>query len=112
MRNDNIDLQDDLRGLLRPSQTYARPKDVVNDRTLGIQEKRAILASWASDACSVRDAPHLRSHGGYTVSWEEIMDALRLLDRLAQWSGLSSERKSWRGDRKKGGSGGDDAFAS
>jgi hypothetical protein len=107
----DFNFHDDLRGLLRPSQTYAHPMDVVRDRALDIQEKRAVLASWASDACSVPDAPHLRSCCGHTVSWDEIMDALRLLDRVARWRGLFSESKHWKGERSKGGSSGGDSFA-
>jgi len=40
------------------------------------------LASWASDACAVEAAPELRSapHGS-TVRFDDIMDALRLLDK-------------------------------
>jgi hypothetical protein len=47
-------------------------------------EKRAILASWASDACAVEAAPALRRvPGGRLVTFDDVMDALRLLDRDA-----------------------------
>ena len=36
---------------------YIHPTDVTNDTTLTIAEKRAILASWISDARAVEDAP-------------------------------------------------------
>jgi hypothetical protein len=35
----------------------------MNRGALGLQnEKRAVLSSWASDACAVEAAPDLRSH--------------------------------------------------
>ncbi|MGE5165866.1 MAG: hypothetical protein ACM3IH_17825 [Sphingobacteriales bacterium] len=45
---------------------------------------RAILASWASDACALEAAPELRINAsGSVVRWDDIMDALRILDREA-----------------------------
>jgi len=46
------------------------------------QEKRAILSSWASDACAVESIPALRKPPGATrpVGFDAIMDALRSLD--------------------------------
>jgi hypothetical protein len=35
-------------------------RKVVNDPDLTLNEKRAILASWASDACAIEAAPGLR----------------------------------------------------
>jgi hypothetical protein len=56
----------------------------VNDPDLTLNEKRAILASWASDACAVEAAPTLRSAPrGAAVPFDDIMDALRTLDRQA-----------------------------
>jgi hypothetical protein len=46
--------------LLHPARHYARPKDVVADELLTIDERRAILSSWASDACAVESNPPLR----------------------------------------------------
>jgi len=72
----------DLDALLHPARAFAHPIDVVRDPNLTLNEKRAILASWASDACAVEAAPELRftSTGGL-VRWDDIMDALRTLDR-------------------------------
>ena len=39
--------------LLHPANAFAHPADVVHDPDLTLSEKRAILASWASDACAV-----------------------------------------------------------
>ena len=71
----------EIQALLHPSAAFAHPSDVVNDRDLTIQEKRAILSSWASDACAVESCPPLRrTPGGELVTFDEVMDALRSLD--------------------------------
>jgi hypothetical protein len=73
----------DLTALLHPARAFARPMDVVEDHDLTLSEKRAILAAWASDACAVEANPTLRSvTGRSTARFDEIMDALRELDRL------------------------------
>jgi hypothetical protein len=70
--------------LLTPARFFKRPDDVLADRTLDVREKRAILSSWASDACAVESMPALRMPPGAErpVSFDEIMDALVSLDRL------------------------------
>jgi hypothetical protein len=74
----------DLNSLLHPAQAFSRPADVLNDRDLTLSEKRAILASWASDSCAIDSAPALRrAAGAAPVPFDEIMDALRTLDRQA-----------------------------
>jgi hypothetical protein len=75
----------DLDTLLHPAGAFAHPVDVVHDPDLTLNEKHAILASWASDACAVETAPALRKASGAVtpVSFDDIMDALRLLDREA-----------------------------
>jgi hypothetical protein len=78
----------DLDALLHPARAFAHPMDVVRDPDLTLNEKRAILASWASDACAVEAAPELRIAGsGKVVRWDDIMDALRTLDREADGYG-------------------------
>jgi hypothetical protein len=69
--------------LLTPARFFKRPDDVPADRTLDVSEKRAILSSWASDACAVESMPALRLPPGAEspVSFDEIMDALMSLDR-------------------------------
>jgi hypothetical protein len=74
----------DLDTLLHPASAFAHPMNVVHDADLTLNEKRAILASWASDACAIEAAPDLRSTApDRVVRWDEIMDALRVLDGLA-----------------------------
>ena len=50
---DHVDNVIDLNAILHPGSVYDHPRDVIADATLSIGEKRAILASWASDAASV-----------------------------------------------------------
>lgn len=72
----------DLDALLHPARAFAHPMDVVRDPDLTLNEKRAILASWASDACAMEAAPVLRvNNSGNVVRWDDIMDALRTLDK-------------------------------
>jgi len=74
----------DLDALLHPAQAFAHPSQVVNDPDLTLSEKRAILASWASDACAVEAVPALRQAPGMApVRFDDVMDALRTLDRQA-----------------------------
>jgi len=79
----NADYDDfDPDTLLHPANAFACPAEVVNDPDLTLSEKRAILASWASDACAVEAAPALRKpQGGAPVRFDDIIDALRELDR-------------------------------
>lgn len=82
--------------LLRPAVGFQHPDDVVKDPDLGFQEKRAILSSWASDACTVTDQPHLRWLLGSPepVPLFEVIDALERLERreraLNRWRGLDA----------------------
>lgn len=75
----------DLDDLLHPARAFDHPKDVVGDPDLTLNEKRAILASWASDACAVEAAPALRHPPGarQAVSVDDILQALRALDLRA-----------------------------
>jgi len=82
--SDRTDDDFNLDDLLHPADAFGHPSEVVNDPDLTINEKRAILASWASDACAVEAAPDLRvSSKGAPVRFDDIMDALRTLDRQA-----------------------------
>ena len=72
----------DLNDLLHPAQAFESPAAVLEDPDLTVSEKRAILASWASDACAVEAAPDLRAApAGRVVRFDEIMEALRALDK-------------------------------
>jgi len=75
----------DLDNLLHPARAFEHPQHVVNDPDLTLNEKRAILASWASDACAIEAAPDLRQAPGTAqpVRFDDVVDALRALDRQA-----------------------------
>lgn len=68
--------------LLHPSRFYERPRDVLNDKALSNAEKRAILSSWASDACAVESCPALRHpyFAARPVGFDDVMSALAELD--------------------------------
>jgi hypothetical protein len=76
----------ELDGLLHPARVFGAPRDVVDNTNLTLDEKRAILASWASDACAVEAAPALRRApgAGQIVTVDEILEALCLLDRQSR----------------------------
>jgi hypothetical protein len=71
-----------LDDLLHPAQAFEHPRHVVEDPDLTLNEKRAILASWASDACAIEAAPALRQAPGTThpARFDDVMEALRTLD--------------------------------
>ena len=78
-RSDNVI---DLNAILHPGSVYDHPRDVVADTTLSTGEKRAILASWASDAAAVASNPALRELPGShrIVAIDEVLEALSELD--------------------------------
>jgi len=78
--------------LLHPAEAFRHPMDVVDDCDLTSYEKRAILSSWAADACAVKNDPELNQTIDGAVSFDEIVDALRILE-------LDSEQRS-NSDRK------------
>ena len=68
---------------VRPSPTvFDHPRDVLDDQRLSLGEKRAILASWASDAAAVASCPALRAPAGLKkpVTIDDILEALYALD--------------------------------
>jgi hypothetical protein len=78
-RHDNVF---EFEALLHPGTVYAHPRDVVGDPALTLAEKRAILASWASDASAIASCPALRAPEGLKapVTIDEILEALCALD--------------------------------
>jgi hypothetical protein len=76
----------DLDSLLHPGRVWEHPSQVVNDPNLTLNEKRAILASWASDACAIEAAPSLRRAPGSKspVRFDDVMEALVGLDKEAR----------------------------
>jgi hypothetical protein len=61
--------------------SHAHPDEVLGDPRLTFAQKRGILASWASDARAVLDAPALRQlESGVVLHIDIILDALKVLD--------------------------------
>jgi hypothetical protein len=83
--------------------------DVVRDADLTLNEKRAILSSWASDACAVESMPALRkTPNGRTVPFDEVIDALRSLDadaKAATFKQTGRIKRALRRRRNEGGGG-------
>ena len=77
--NDNVF---DFQALLHPGTVFEHPKDVVAHPDLTVAEKRAILASWASDASAIASCPALRAPAGLKapLNIDAILQALCDLD--------------------------------
>lgn len=60
-----------------------RPVDVVREPSLSVDDKRTILAAWASDFYAVESKPALRRPPGTPepVSIDDVRSALEELDR-------------------------------
>ena len=88
----------ELDALLHPAHAFGHPQDVIDDPELTLDEKRAVLASWASDACAVEASPALRRAPGSqrTVSVDDILEALRTLDLLSRDQSLSWAKRQIR----------------
>jgi hypothetical protein len=72
----------DLNAILHPGTVFEHPRDVLADATLSRAEKRAILASWASDAAAISSCLALRCVPGTkgVVAIDDILEALASLD--------------------------------
>ena len=68
--------------LLHPGTRFEHPRDVVSHPGLSLGEKRAILASWVSDASAIASCPSLRAPDGLKapVTIGESREALCALD--------------------------------
>ena len=64
--------------------SFRYPHQVVSDPNMGLDEKRAVLAAWASDEHAVESLPTLRHLPGtpFPVTFSAIMDARAQLDRM------------------------------
>lgn len=68
--------------LLHPAMQFDHPRDVLMADNISKDEKRAILASWASDMCAIESMPAWRRHPGteQIVSYDEVLATLKALD--------------------------------
>ena len=89
----------ELERLIQPARHFRHPRDVVRDATLTTAEKRAILSSWASDACAIESMPALRQipASGRVVKFDEVIDALQELDGNAGDIGMEEPQRRHRG---------------
>ncbi len=72
--------------LAEPALVFAHPSEVLRASDLSREQKRAVLASWASDAFAVESAPALRlcPTGDQPVRLDDVLAALRALDAEAR----------------------------
>jgi hypothetical protein len=93
----------DMTALLHPADAFSHPMDVVEDCDLTSYEKRAILSSWAADACAVKEVSELSRSLPRAVSFDDILDALRVLDSESELSAEPRPRSGQRSGRNKTG---------
>ena len=62
---------------------FNNPGSVLRDASLTINQKRSLLASWASDARAIPDHPGLRRlDDGAIVDLDDILESLKQLERI------------------------------
>ena len=72
----------------QPFSDFQHPFDVARHPTFEPEVKRAILASWASDAAAIEGRPDLRHPPGLNkpIPLDDVFAAMRSLDRTSgQW---------------------------
>ncbi|MER8652614.1 MULTISPECIES: hypothetical protein [unclassified Mesorhizobium] len=81
------------------------PDDVINHPRLSRGEKRALLSSWASDACAVENQPALRRlDNGTVIPVDQILRALKALDEKPTLGKETSGRVlPWRPSTRRSG---------
>jgi len=91
--------------LVEPEAVFAHPSEVLRAGDLSREQKRAILASWASDAYAVESAPALRHcpGGGRPVPLDDVLAALQALDAdVDQRQGEAAHRSTRLDLRRQG----------
>lgn len=63
---------------------FRYPHEVVGDSQMSVDQKRAVLAAWASDEHAVESFPTLRHLPGtpFPVTFSSVMDARLQLDKM------------------------------
>ncbi|WP_246688120.1 hypothetical protein [Methylobacterium sp. WL120] len=85
--------------LVAPGDVFRHPREVLSHPMLSPADKRAILASWASDACVLEGAPGMRCLVGSRaepVSIDAVLAALGELDREVRRTGPPAARAAPR----------------
>lgn len=83
--------------LVAPGDVFRHPREVLTHPGLSPGERRAILASWASDASALQSAPSMRCLTGSRaepVSVDAVLSALGELDRKSAPAGPAMSRQS------------------
>jgi hypothetical protein len=77
----------------RKRHSFTFPHEVVDDPSLSLSQKRAVLSEWASDACAIKSFPTLRLYPGtsFPVTFSSIMDARSYLDRKHSEEAVETE---------------------
>jgi hypothetical protein len=72
----------DINALLHPGTIFDHPRDVLTHPCLSVSQKRAILASWASDTSAIASCTALRAPASLKapVTIDKILEALCKLD--------------------------------
>jgi hypothetical protein len=83
-RDNVIAIEQGAASLGRPFWAFSYPHQVVSNPNMGLEEKRAILAAWASDVHAVECLPTMRHLPGtpFPVTFSSIMNAMAQLDRI------------------------------
>jgi hypothetical protein len=93
----------EMDALLHPADAFLHPMDVVEDCDLTSHEKRAILSAWAVDACAVKETADLtRSPRAEAVSFDDILDALRMLDSNREFGADAGGDRGDMSPRRRG----------
>jgi len=79
------------------AQDFSHPWEVVLDRELSAEQKRVILAAWASDASAVESRPAFRWLAGTPgpVPLSHIRSALLALDQSGPDAGPAAVPPAW-----------------
>jgi hypothetical protein len=91
--NNVISIGQGATNLGRTFWSFQYPHEVVQDPSLHLEHKRAILAAWASDEHAVESFPTLRHLPGtpFPVTFSAVMDARLQLDRMDREDGGDDE---------------------
>ena len=93
----------DMTALLHPADAFGHPMDVVEDSDLTAYEKRAILSSWAAYACDAKEVSEMSKSLPTAVSFDDILDALLVLDSESELSAEPGRQSGQRSGRKRTG---------
>jgi hypothetical protein len=91
----------EMTALLHPAYAFDHPMDVVDDFDLTSYEKRAILSSWAADACTTPELS--RPVQDTAVSFDDILDALHLLESEPEPAANHDKGSGWHSGAQRPG---------